>query len=63
MLTVALADGEDSQPGMHLDTVILDTDAQQVLLLWRGHMVLSQGFHEVRGLRVTAKGVSRPAGD
>ncbi|PTL75047.1 DUF2169 domain-containing protein [Vitiosangium sp. GDMCC 1.1324] len=59
-VTVALASSGDAKPEMRLDTVILDTDAEHVLLLWRGHMVLSDGMHDVRGLRVTAKGVSRP---
>ena len=45
-----------------LDIVILDLDAQQVLLLWRGRGLLGHGFHEVLGLRVTARGESRPKG-
>jgi hypothetical protein len=49
-------------PPLHLDTVILEPDAEQVLLLWRGHVLLSKGLHDVRGLRVTAEGVSRPGG-
>ena len=60
VITVSLATGEDAKPPMHLDTVILDTDAQHVLLLWRGHVVLGEGLHDVRGLKVTAQGVSRP---
>jgi hypothetical protein len=45
----------------HLDTVILDADARQVFLLWRGHLVLSDGPHEVRALRVSAEGVDARA--
>ncbi len=48
------------KPALFLDTVILDSDAEQVLLLWRGHIVLGEGIHDVRGLRVTAEGVSGP---
>jgi hypothetical protein len=47
------------KPAMHLDTVILDTDAEHVLLLWRGHMTLGEGIQDVRGLHVTAEGMSR----
>ncbi|RKG84536.1 DUF2169 family type VI secretion system accessory protein [Corallococcus terminator] len=46
--------GEDVRPEMHLDTVILDTDEDQVLLTWRGHVVLRDGIHDVRSLRMTA---------
>jgi hypothetical protein len=60
VVTVALAGGGDAKPDMHLDTVILEPDAQQVLLLWRGHVVLGEGMYDVRSLRVTAKGVSSP---
>jgi hypothetical protein len=59
-ITVELAGGEDTKPAMNLDTVIFDTDVEQVLLLWRGHVLLSEGFHDVRGLRVTVEGVSGP---
>jgi hypothetical protein len=30
-----------------LDTVIVDTDQQQVTLLWRGHCALSEGPHDI----------------
>ena len=60
VITVELAGVPDSKPQMHLDTVILDTDAGQVLLLWRGHVLLDEGIHDLRGLKVTAEGVSRP---
>ncbi|ATB26796.1 hypothetical protein MEBOL_000230 [Melittangium boletus DSM 14713] len=59
-VTVELVGAKDTKPEMRLDTVILDTDAEQVLMLWRGHVVLSDGVHDVLGLRVTAEGVSRP---
>lgn len=62
-LTVERAGAEDATPEMRLDTVILDMDAHQVLLLWRGHVLLDEGLHEVRGLRVTAEGLSRPTRD
>jgi hypothetical protein len=61
VVTVGLVGGQDVKPDMRLDTVILDTDAGQVVLLWRGHVVLGEGPHDVSALLVTAKGVSRPA--
>ncbi len=45
--TVALTGAPDATPEMRLDTVILDMDAEQVLLLWRGHIPLAEGIHEV----------------
>lgn len=60
VVTVALAGGEDATPAMHLDTVTLDTDEEQVTLLWRGHVVLGEGLHDVQGLKVTARGVTAP---
>lgn len=60
VITVELVGGEDAKPELYLDTVILDTDAERVLLLWRGHVVLDGGVHDVRGLKVTAEGVSWP---
>jgi len=59
VITMELAGGEDAKPELRLDTVILDTDAEQVQLLWRGHVVLSEGVNDVRGVHVTAEGVAR----
>jgi hypothetical protein len=53
---VELAGSEDAKPEMRLDTVILDTDAEQVLLLWRGYLLLPESIHDVRSLNVAAKG-------
>jgi hypothetical protein len=56
VITVELAGAEDSKPEMRLDTVILDTDAEQILLLWRGHVPLPEGIHDVRSVYISAKG-------
>ncbi len=37
---------------MALDTVIADTDAGQVLLLWRGRVPLVDGPHDVTAIHV-----------
>ena len=44
--------GGDVRPRMQLDTVVLDTDSHQVLLLWRGHVLLDNGLHDVRTIAV-----------
>jgi hypothetical protein len=49
-ITVRL--GGPIAPEMHLDTVILDTDAHQVMLLWRGHVPLDRGPHDVRSIDI-----------
>ncbi len=56
VVTVELAGSADAKPEMRLDTVILDTDAEQVQLLWRGHLLLPESIHDVRSLNVAAKG-------
>ncbi|WP_426755746.1 DUF2169 family type VI secretion system accessory protein [Myxococcus sp. Y35] len=60
VVTVALEGREDATPSMHLDTVTLDTDEERVTLLWRGHVSLDEGLHDVRGLKITAEGVPPP---
>ncbi|HYH94979.1 DUF2169 domain-containing protein, partial [Hyalangium sp.] len=57
-VTVELTEGPDATPEMRLDTVILDTDAEQVLLLWRGHLPMAESLHEVRTVQATAEGIS-----
>ncbi|HEY8211360.1 MAG TPA: DUF2169 domain-containing protein [Myxococcaceae bacterium] len=49
---VALAQAEDATPAMALDTVIVDTDADRVLLLWRGRVPLIDGPHDVTAIHV-----------
>ncbi|MEE8106473.1 MAG: DUF2169 domain-containing protein [Planctomycetota bacterium] len=51
----------DGQPrirdlSMHLDTVWIDGDAQRLVLLWRGHIEVSdEDFQELRTLRIIAR--------
>ena len=51
--TAVLSDAGDTRLQMNLDTCIIDTDIQRVMLLWRGHVVLKGGFDDVLALRVT----------
>jgi len=57
-VTVEVMGTLDTQPELRLDTVIIDTDEEQVLLLWRGHLPLSKSLHEVRTVHVKAAGLS-----
>lgn len=63
---VSLASREDAAVELRLDTVVIDTDADRVLLQWRGHQALRDGPHDVRSLVVEEEalaraGVPRPA--
>lgn len=51
-VTVELAVIDDAELALQLDTVIIDTDQDQVLLLWRGLVPLREGPHDVRAIRV-----------
>ena len=44
---VELARLGDAQPALSLDTVVVDTDGDRVLLLYRGHVPLRDGPHDV----------------
>ena len=44
-----------------LDTVIVDADLRQVVLLWRAFTTLRQGPHDVRAMTITADNIPRPA--
>lgn len=45
----------------NLDTVILDTDAMHVLLLWRTHVLITGGPHAVQAIRVESHETSAHA--
>jgi hypothetical protein len=51
-ITVGQQGRSDRVLEARLDTVILDTDAMQVLLLWRAHTLLPVGPHGVAEIRV-----------
>ncbi|WP_224361974.1 DUF2169 family type VI secretion system accessory protein [Hyalangium versicolor] len=57
-ISVELSGEADALPEMRLDTVIIDTDEDQVLLLWRGHVPLTESIHDVRAVHATANGLS-----
>jgi hypothetical protein len=53
-VTVSLAFEEDTLMALNLDTCIIDTDAQRVMLLWRGHVALKDGPDDVLDLKVAS---------
>jgi hypothetical protein len=45
----------------NLDTVIINTDEDVLLLIWRGHLPVRNGPHDVVSIQIQAEGVSAPA--
>lgn len=56
---VVRASDEDVWLELRLDTLILDTDARRVFFLWRAHLPLWEGPHEVRSLHLRAERVEQ----
>jgi hypothetical protein len=56
---VALTTGPDREVAMQLDTVVIDTDADRVLLLYRGNTVLRDGPHDVRSIEIGSEAMAR----
>jgi hypothetical protein len=44
-----------------LDTVIINTDEDILLLIWRGHLSVRNGPHDVVSIQIQAEGISAPA--
>jgi len=42
----------DSRVELLLDTLVIDSDARQVTMLWRGHLALRESPHEVRWMAI-----------
>jgi hypothetical protein len=49
---VELRNQEDAQVETKLDTVVVDTDTDRVLLLYRAHVALRDGVHDVRSILI-----------
>lgn len=50
---VALRGRGDVELTMHLDTVIVNTDQMQLMLLWRGHAQSAGGPHDVTAIKIS----------
>jgi hypothetical protein len=46
---------DDAEIALQLDTVVVDTDAMKLVILWRGNLLLSREPTELRELRVTTE--------
>jgi hypothetical protein len=57
---VQLVGRRDVQVQTNLDTVIINTDEDLLLLIWRGHLAVRNGPHDVVSIQIQAEGVSAP---
>jgi hypothetical protein len=57
---VQVAGRQDQSLQTQLDTVIINTDEMRLFLIWRTHLVLRSGPHDVRSIKIWAPGVSAP---
>jgi hypothetical protein len=59
---VELAQDEDAELAMQLDTVVVDTDHDKVVMTYRGHLTLRDGPHDVRTIALDEQVVVRSGG-
>lgn len=59
-ICVQLRGREDAHLQTNLDTVIINTDENLLLMLWRTNLVLRNGPHDVVAIEVTAEGAPPP---
>ncbi|MCC6418735.1 MAG: DUF2169 domain-containing protein [Gemmataceae bacterium] len=57
---VTLAGRPDEHLHTQLDTVIVNTDEKLLFLIWRTHLVVRNGPHDVRSIKVWVEGLSAP---
>jgi len=60
-IRVQLRGRGDAQLETNLDTVIINTDENLLLMLWRTNLVLRNGPHDVVAIEITAEGAPAPA--
>jgi hypothetical protein len=58
---VQLASGLDAFVRTSLDTVIINTDEDLVILIWRGYLSITNGLHDIISIQIRTEGVSAPA--
>jgi hypothetical protein len=58
---IQLVGRQDAEVPMFLDTVIINTDEDVLLLLWRGYLPVRNGPHDVVSIQIQAEGVTAPA--
>jgi hypothetical protein len=57
---IQLLGRRDVRVQTNLDTVIINTDEDLLLLVWRGHLAVRNGPHDVVSIQIQAEGVSAP---
>jgi hypothetical protein len=58
---VQLVRNRDERVQTNLDTIIINTDENVVLLIWRGCLAVRNGPHDVVSIQIRAEGVPAPA--
>jgi hypothetical protein len=58
---VQLTSAPDAIIQTNLDTVIINTDDNLVILIWRGYVPVTNGLHDIIAIQVQAEGISAPA--
>jgi hypothetical protein len=58
---VQLVGRRDAQVATNLDTVIIDTDENILMLIWRGHLAVRNGPHDIVSIRIDSEGDSATA--
>lgn len=60
MVKVALRDGQNSELSTQLDTVVIDTDAHVVIMIWRAHLMVREVPRDVLAFTVESENVAPP---
>jgi hypothetical protein len=58
---VQLTGRRDALVETNLDTVIINTDEDLLILIWRGYLPVRNGPHDIVSIQIQAEGVSAPA--
>ncbi|MEE9382902.1 MAG: DUF2169 domain-containing protein [Nannocystaceae bacterium] len=53
VVRLGMVRNEDEVPSCHLDTLIIDLDRHKISMLWRAHLPLRNGPHDVRSIEFT----------
>jgi hypothetical protein len=57
---VQLIGSHDACVQTNLDTVIINTDEDLLIMIWRGHLAVRNGPHDIVSIEIQAEGVSAP---
>ena len=57
---VQLVDERDATVQTNLDTIVINANEDLLILIWRGHLLIRNGPHDVVSIQVRTEGVSAP---